>query len=90
MLRKLYTNPLGRPQKNLEGFEWSFLSITGKHLRDNLPRNARFWQVGLLDIPLSEYPDKSHNFRNLIVMTSHFSNLWFSRCGDVMLDGITS
>ena len=44
MLRKLHTNPsklfLGRPKNNLEGFVWSFLSITGQHLRDNLPRNA--------------------------------------------------
>ena len=51
--------------KNLEGFEWSFLSITGEHLRDNLPRNAHFWQVGLLDIILSEYPDKSHDFYDI-------------------------
>ena len=33
MLTKLHTNPSkffwGRPQKNLEGFVWSFLSITG-------------------------------------------------------------
>ena len=27
-------------------------------------------EVGLLDIVLSEYPDKSHNFRNFIFMTS--------------------
>ena len=38
-------------------------------------RNAHFWQVGLLEIVLSEYPDKSHNFRNFIFMTSHFSTL---------------
>ena len=61
---------MGRPKKNLEEFVWSFLSITGYDLRDNLPRNAHFWQVGLLDIVLSEYPDKSHNFRNFIFMTS--------------------
>ena len=42
---------------------------------DNLPRNAHFWQVGLLDIFLSEHPDKSHNFRNFIFMTSHFSTV---------------
>ena len=40
-----------------------------------MPPNAHFWQVGLLDIVLSEYPDKSHNFRNFIFMTSHFSTL---------------
>ena len=70
MLRKLHTNPSKffwvRPPQKLEGFVWSFLSITGYHLRDNLPRNAHFWQVGLLDIVLSEYPDKSQNFRNFI------------------------
>ena len=32
------------------------------YLRDNLPGNASFWQVGLLGVVLSEYPDKSHNF----------------------------
>ena len=41
----------------------------------NLPRNAHFQYVGLLDIVLSEYSDKSHNFRNFIFMTSHFSTL---------------
>ena len=40
-----------------------------------MPRNAHFWQIGLLGIVLSEYPDKSHNFRNYIFMTSHFSTL---------------
>ena len=39
------------------------------HLRDNLPRNASFWQVGLLDVVLSGYPDKSHNFTNLFSPT---------------------
>ena len=39
------------------------------------PQNAYFWQVGLVDIVLSEYLDKSHNFRNFIFMTSHFSTL---------------
>ena len=29
-----------------------------------------FWQVAILDIVLSEYLDKSHNFRNLIFMMS--------------------
>ena len=44
-------------------------------ISENLPPNAHFWQVGLLGIVLSEYPDKSHNFRNFIFMTSHFSTL---------------
>ena len=39
------------------------------------PQNAYFWQVGLVDIVLSEYLDKSHNFRNFIFMTSQFSTL---------------
>ena len=34
-----------------------------------------FGQVGLLDIVLSEYYGKSHNFRNFIFVTSHFSTL---------------
>ena len=34
------------------------------------------WQVGLLDIVLSEYPDKSDDFRNLIFKTSHFRTLF--------------
>ena len=36
--------------------------------------------VGLLEIVLSEYPDKSHNFRNFIFMTSHFSTLYLVFC----------
>ena len=43
---------------------WANISET-----NYLPRNASFWQVGLLDVVLSEYPDKSHNFANLIFMT---------------------
>ena len=35
-----------------------------------MPRNAHFWQVGLLEVILSEYLDKSHNFTNLIFMIS--------------------
>ena len=50
-------------------YNWTTISET------ICPRNAHFWQVGLLDIVLSEYPDKSHNFRNFIFMTSHFSTL---------------
>ena len=44
---------------------WSTISET------ICPYMLIFWQVGLLDIALSEYPDKSHNFRNFIFMTSH-------------------
>ena len=38
-------------------------------LLDNLPRNANFWQDGILDVVLSQYLAKSHNFTNLIFMT---------------------
>ena len=31
-----------------------------------MPQNASFWQVGLLDVVLSEYLDKSHNFTNFL------------------------
>ena len=56
--------------------ELSKHKIMSYDLRDNLPRSAHFWQVGLLDTVLSEYPDKSYNFRNFIFMTSHFSTLF--------------
>ena len=45
-------------------YNWATISET------ICPQNAHFWQVGLLDIVLSEYPDKSHNLRNFIFMTS--------------------
>ena len=32
------------------------------------------WQIGLLDVVLLEYPDKFHNFTNLIFMTSSLLN----------------
>ena len=32
------------------------------------------WQVGLLDVVLLEYLDKSHNFTNVFVMTSSLLN----------------
>ena len=50
--------------------------------RDNLPRNAHFWRVGLLDVALSEYLNESHNFRNLIFMTS---SLKYSAVGGSLL-----
>ena len=50
-------------------YNWATISET------ICPQNAYFWQVGLVDIVLSEYVDKSHNFRNFIFMTSHFSTL---------------
>ena len=39
-----------------------------------MPRNANFWQVGVLDIVLSEYLDKSYKFPNFIFMTSSPEN----------------
>ena len=32
----------------------------------SLPWNANFCEVSLLDVVLSQYPDKSHNITNLI------------------------
>ena len=42
------------------------------------PEMLIYLQVGLLHIVLSEYPDKSHDFKNFIFTTSHFSSLY--RC----------
>ena len=56
----------------LAQFVWSHQNITGLiSQRQFTPQ----WQVGLLDVFLSEYPDKSHNFTNLIFMTSHLNTL---------------
>ena len=41
-----------------------------EHNWANISEKCSFWQVGLSDVVLSEYPDKSHNFRNLIFITS--------------------
>jgi len=46
-------------------------------ISENLPQNSHFWQVGP-DIVLSEYPDKSHNFRNFIFYDVTLSVLYFS------------
>ena len=60
-----------RAKSNLEGFVWSHPSITGLvSQRQFAPGSASFWQVGHLDVFLSEYPDESHNLTNLIFMTS--------------------
>ena len=40
--------------------------VNGQLQRVYLPHNTSFWQVGLLDVALSQYPAKSHNFTNLI------------------------
>ena len=49
-----------RPKSNLEGYVWSYKSITGV-----ISQSGQFLASGLLDVFLSEYPDESHNFRNL-------------------------
>ena len=57
----------------LAQFVWSNQNITG------LISQRQFtlqWQVGLLGEFLSECPDESHNFTNLIFMTSQFSTLF--------------
>ena len=38
------------------------------------------WQVGLLDVVLSECPDKSHNVTNLIFMTQGAKKVSFTGC----------
>ena len=37
-------------QSNLEGLVWSHQSIGSGYLKDKLPWNASFWQLGLLDV----------------------------------------
>ena len=41
--------------------------LHGVILRDNLPHNASFWQVGLSDVVLSKYSNKFQNFTNWIL-----------------------
>ena len=55
----------------------------------SLPWNANFWQVGLLDVVLSQYPEKSHNFTNLIFndVTLQDSMLTASRRIQISVDG---
>ena len=50
----------------MESSEHNWANIS----RDNLPRIANFWRVGVLDVVLSEYLNKSHNFTKIIFMTS--------------------
>ena len=45
------------------------------NISDNLTHNASFWQIGILDVVLSVYLDKSHNFSNLIF---YVVTLWYS------------
>ena len=46
----------------MESSEHNWANIS----RDNLPRIANFWRVGVLDVVLSEYLNKFHNFTNFI------------------------
>ena len=52
----------------MESSEHNWANIS-KH---NLPWNANFWQVGLLGVVLSKYPERYHNFANLILYDSKF------------------
>ena len=47
-----------------------------------------FHEVGLLDLVLSEYPDKSHTFTNLFFMTSHFRTLYSLYSCDILVEHI--
>ena len=60
----------GRVCMEFSKHNWATISETISR-----PQDAHFWQVGLMDIVLSEYSDKSHNFRNFIFVTSHFSTV---------------
>ena len=42
--------------------------------QDYFSHNASFWRGGLSDVVLSKYPNNSHNFTNLIFMTSSLKN----------------
>ena len=57
----------------MESLEHNWANISEKIY---LPPNAGFWQVDLLVVVLSEYPDKSHNFTSLF-FTHHFLELYY-------------
>ena len=61
---------------NLQGFVWGLKAIQDKYLRDSLPHNASFWQVGLSDVVVSKYPNKIFHklFENLIFMMLSLKN----------------
>ena len=62
-------------KSNLEGFVWGLKAKQDKYLRDSLPHNASFWQVGLSDVVVAKYPNKFHKlFENLIFMMLSLKN----------------
>ena len=64
-----------RTVSNLQGFVWGLKAIRDKYLRDSLPHNASFWQVGLSDVVVAKYPNKFHKlFENLIFMMLSLKN----------------
>ena len=73
MLTKLHTNPSkffwGRPKKKLEGFEWSFLSITGlRSQRQFADRSLNFYVMYpsfLFSQPLMSRVNNFANFERL-------------------------
>ena len=65
---KINDSPRFTPKSNLEEFVWRYQSITGLITqRQFAAYNAGFWYVGLLDVVLLEYLEKSDNFTNLIL-----------------------
>ena len=66
------------PKKKLEGFVWSFLSITGLRSQRQFAAKRSFLASRPLLHCFSEYPDKSHNFRNFIFMTSSLLVLYYA------------
>ena len=75
---QLYSENSIQTQKKLERFVWSFLSITGLRSQRQFAPKCSFLEIRPLG-HCSWYPDKSHNFRNFVFMTSHFSILFV--CG---------
>ena len=63
---KINDSPRFTPKSNLEEFVWRYQSITGLISQRQFAAYAGFWYVGLLDVVLSKYLDKAHNFTNLI------------------------
>ena len=55
-----------RAETKLEGFVWSHHGITELiSCATKLQKDADFWQVGIFHHALSEYTNKSHNFKYL-------------------------
>ena len=78
-LPKMINNFLGVDPKKFRRVCIEFSKHNWARISETIcPQMLIFLQVGLLHIVLSEYPDKSHDFKNFIFTTSHLSALY--RC----------